>query len=579
MPLISRTFDQLIDFTRTTAATYVNSAGLVTLTPPSVNLLLYTQEFDNPAWTKSATDVTANSTVAPDGTLTADTLTAGSGAGSGQQVYQALSTIGSDQFVYSIYAKQGSGATDSNTFVVRNHTTSTDYARVTVNYATGVVTQVTGSGATMTSAGNGWWRLSIPFTSTATVGNAIRFFVGSTGGVETPGEFVFIWGAQLELGSAATDYTRNVGGLFPARFDYDPVTLAPRGFLIEEQRSNLFTYSAQFDDAGAWNKVNGTVSANATTSPDGTANADAFVEDGTTSLHYVQQSIAFTSGVTYTLSVYIKPSTRAWLQLFFPSSAFSGGIASYFNLAGAGALGATVGSVAGRSITAVGNGWYRVTLSAAATATTSGNVAIIPSAIDGSASYTGVNGATALFLYGAQLEAGAFATSYIPTVASTVTRTGDITSVTAANFSSWYNQPSGTFVIDMNSFAPVSLSTRQPLAVNDGTGSNYVRTYSYNTVWGANVVTGGAAQADLFGSNSYVANATTKLGYALRTNDFAFIINGGSVSTDTSVSVPAVDRLSIGQFPAVGNQFNGHVRSIRYYPARLNNAQLQTLTA
>jgi hypothetical protein len=76
MPLVSQTFDQLLDFTRTTSGTFVGSNGLVQTTPASVNLFTQTQQFDNAAWTKNATTATANTTVAPDGTSTADTLTA-----------------------------------------------------------------------------------------------------------------------------------------------------------------------------------------------------------------------------------------------------------------------------------------------------------------------------------------------------------------------------------------------------------------------------------------------------------------------------------------------------------------------
>lgn len=162
------------------------------------NLMTQTSVFNNAAWIKTNTAVTANSVTAPDGTTTADTVTANASAGSGQQVYQQLTTLGSGSYEYSIYAKQGSGATDSNLFGVRNQTTAVNYAILSIDYSTGVITQTAGFGATATSVGNGWWRIAIPFTVSATVGDQIRFYAGSTGGVETPNEFAYFWGAQLE---------------------------------------------------------------------------------------------------------------------------------------------------------------------------------------------------------------------------------------------------------------------------------------------------------------------------------------------------------------------------------------------
>ena len=91
MPLVSRTFDQLIDFTRTSAGTYVDETGKIVSTPASRNLLTFTQEFDNAAWGKTAATVTANTTTAPDGTSTADTLSA-DGTSSSHAVIQAVSS-------------------------------------------------------------------------------------------------------------------------------------------------------------------------------------------------------------------------------------------------------------------------------------------------------------------------------------------------------------------------------------------------------------------------------------------------------------------------------------------------------
>jgi hypothetical protein len=370
-------------------------------------------------------------------------------------------------------------------------------------------------------------------------------------------------------------YAKNVGGLFPARFDYDPVTLAPRGLLIEEARTNLVTYSAEFDNA-AWTKSNTTVTANATASPDGTVNADKLVEDTTTGTHSTTSpTVALTSGVAYTTTVYVKAAERSWIALQYDSGAFGTSPTAYFNL-GTGTVGSAFNGAI-HTIRNAGNGWYRCSITATATVSTNSTARIYLATGDNAASYTGVTGNGA-FLYGAQFEAGAFATSYIPTVASTVTRTADIAAVTAANFSSWYNQPQGTFVVDVSTFKPTtSVTTANAVLASDGTGNNRAGLRYLTANVEELVITGGATQAQI--GQAYTVSSIDRLAGAMKTNDFAFARNGALVGTDTSGTVPTVNRLGIGSDHSGSNQLFGHIRSIRYYPARLNNAQLQTLTA
>jgi hypothetical protein len=361
------------------------------------------------------------------------------------------------------------------------------------------------------------------------------------------------------------------------RFDYDPVTLAAKGLLIEEQRTNIMLQSQTFD-SGTWSKSGATITANAAVSPDGAANADALVEDAATSTHFCQQFVSFTTATAYTFSTYVKAGTRAWCLLQFPSSAFGASTGSFFNLSGAGALGAAVGSPTARTITAVGNGWYRVTLTATTTATAGGNVPISAASADNTSSYTGVAGAEAIYLYGAQLEAGAFATSYIPTVASTVTRSADVASMTGTNFSSWYNQSEGTMVFEGSSVAPATLAqTLNALAASDGTNNNVNRIGRFLNFWFGETRDGNVQQAAPQATNgSYTQNATAKVAYAYKANDFAVSANGAAAVTDTSGTVPTViNRLDIGG-PTV--QLNGHIRQIAYYNTRLSNAVLQGVT-
>jgi len=343
--------------------------------------------------------------------------------------------------------------------------------------------------------------------------------------------------------------------------------------LIEEQRANIFLQSETFD-SGSWAKVNSTVTANATASPTGSSTGDALVENTTNGQHLVQQFVSFTSGTAYTLSLYVKAGTRSWIQVFLPSAAFSGGRSSYYNLSGAGALGTSTGSPTSRTITAVGNGYYRITISATATGTAGGNVGIVAASGDLGNIYVGVNGAEALYLWGAQLEAGAFVTSYIPTVASTVTRSPDIATITGANFSSWYNASAGTFV---SQFTTSTISgTRTILDANDNTANESIRLRTVAADPTFTVTDGGVDQANI-DAGTVAAAITYKMAGAYTLNDFATSIGGGAAVVDTSGTIPTVNQLQIGNSSA-GNSLNGHIRSIAYYNTRLANTTLQALT-
>ena len=570
MPLVSQTFDQLLDFTRTSAATFVGSNGLIQTTPASVNLLTWTQQFDNAAWTKSNTTVTANSTVAPDGTSTADTLIENT-SNAFHAAVQSLTLSGATTI--SCYLK----ANTRNFAAIRTYDGTNGDRYAVFNLATGAAGVTSGgTTSTITSVGNGWYRCSMTYTYTSASGSAgitvqdANSYVAYTGD-GTSG--VYLWGAQVEVGSAATTYTRNNGGVFPPRFDYDPVTLAPKGLLIEEQRTNLLVRSEEFDNA-AWVKLRATVTANATTSPDGTVDADKLVEDTTASnTHIISQTATIAASTSYTFCVYLKAGERTFARLLFGDAGGNNGVRVDVNLSN----GATSTSVAGTgwvltaaSATAVGNGWYRVVLTGANTSATAGIGIIYLASALGTISYTG-DGTSGIYLWGAQVEAGAFATSYIPTVASQVTRTADQCSIVAPNFAPWYNQSEGSFVVEADSSSATGVAS----TADDGGFTNRIQVGTSSTVTFF-VTSGGTTQAEL--ALGGIGQTPARIAVAYKQNDFAGSRNGASALTDTSGSVPTVNRFGIGSVLGLA-YINGHIRSIRYYPTRLTNAQLQALTA
>ena len=368
------------------------------------------------------------------------------------------------------------------------------------------------------------------------------------------------------------------------RFDYNPVTLAPRGLLIEEQRVNLVLYSEEFDNAG-WTKSNGSVTANATTSPDGTTNADAFIENTAASaFHFINQPVTkAASSIAYAGSFYVKDKGRQ-VAFNIQNSTGSSGVQGRVNPATgtvtqnatAFGTGFTAGTI---TLTDAGNGWYRVVMTA--TSDTSTTVGFQLALHNGTSSvYTG-DGVSGAFLYGAQLEAATFATSYIPTVASTVTRAADIASMTGTNFSSWYNQSEGT-VVAQASTQRTSGSAVRVLQIDDGTTDNR-HSISFDgtspsTTFNAATIVGAVSQASF--ALPVTPLAVSKLAYAYKANDFAASANGGAVSTDVSGTVPSgLIAMRIGSLVGGIQQLNGHLSSITFYATRLSNAQLQALSA
>lgn len=366
------------------------------------------------------------------------------------------------------------------------------------------------------------------------------------------------------------------------RYDYNPVTLAARGLLVEEARTNLLTYSEQFNDA-TWVKVRAAITPDTVVSPDGTQDADSWIEDTATGIRtMLGASVSYVSGTAYTASIYAKSASGArYLQLSFSSVTFGGTTSTnsaVFDLnAGTRIVGAALTSA---TITPAGNGWYRCDITKTATASNTSTAHTIFAmrdaySIDVATGYTG-DGTSGLTIWGAQLEAGAFATSYIPTVAATVTRTADSASMTGTNFSSWYNQSQGTFVGAATSAPGLGAVAQYILEVDDTSTSN--RHVIFKSSAGhALTAVGGATQSDLIGA-AWPTSTLGKIAFAYAANDFAMSFNGAACITDAAGSLPTVTQMVIGDTCLSNRTFNGHIQTITYFPRRVANTQLQALT-
>jgi hypothetical protein len=375
-----------------------------------------------------------------------------------------------------------------------------------------------------------------------------------------------------------------LAGVNEPRFDHDPSTGESLGLLVEESRTNLFTYSEQFDNA-AWTKSNLGITTNtsATTAPDGSTNAEKITEslDVGITYHLMNKSGGFsaTSGTSYTYSIFAKAAERTKIIIGFDiGSAFSAYQYGLYDLS-AGTSSIILGTPT-ISITSYPNGWYRCSVTAAAIGTGSAQAAIqLYTTANG---YIG-NGTSGIYIWGAQLEAGAFATSYIPTVASTVTRSADNASMTGTNFSSWYNQSEGT-LFAASRINALGRATYPGIAyVDDGTNANsmgFVISDAAIDNLGAEGYVSNINQYYYSSTSAVTPNQLMKIITAYKSNDFASASNVGSnaVQTDTSGSVPTVNRLIIGDLRGNSAKLNGTISQLTYYPRRLTNSQLQNLT-
>ena len=331
---------------------------------------------------------------------------------------------------------------------------------------------------------------------------------------------------------------------------------------MEEARTNRFLQSENFDATWIQNGI--TVSTDVEQSPTGTLTADKIKETSATAFHLAQQ-VAAVIGTAYTASVYLKAAERSF-------ALFSNGIYHAISIdLTAGTVTNALGSTT-QSIQALSGGWYRVSFTFTAAAT---NINLY-SSIDGvwaNRVYAGTTG-SGIYAWGAQLEAGAFATSYIPTTTATVTRAADIsTSVATSVFeSSWYRQDEGTVFSDSSIIAS-QVKTQAVWELTGGAVLSSLRQPQL-TANQFRAVIGGT----FTGSPGTGASLTTGVTFAaVAYSGTAGRLQVGSVGTDTTGSALDATSLSIGSLAGL-TQLNGRIKRLTYWPTRLGNEVLQRIT-
>jgi len=372
-------------------------------------------------------------------------------------------------------------------------------------------------------------------------------------------------------------FTRPTGGgrtnaqgqyeLLPAntpRIDYDPVTGECRGLLIEEQRTNLLTYSSDFANA-AWGKQGATVEPGVI-APNGSISGK-LKESETLGVHRLYRTFTATEGTAITISICAKAAGRSQIRINH-GQMFNG--STTFDLSS----GERISGATSTTSRYVGDDWWL--LSVSGVATKASGIWYIQSAVADNESYQG-DGTSGIYIWGAQLEAGSFPTSYIPTTNAQVTRAADIASVN--ELSPWYNPVEGTLFVEA---VPKGIrgdtATAGIASLDNGTSERFqIRTYQANGSIAGTIASGGVIQAAIEKSFELRAGERFSAALSAAQNDFALFKDGTLIGTDLSGSMPSPARLAIGGAPA-SVAFSGHIRVIRFYPRAMPD-QLQALTA
>ena len=384
-------------------------------------------------------------------------------------------------------------------------------------------------------------------------------------------------------GSSLVTFTRASSGTFVGsagviqaaatdvpRFDHNPTTGESLGLLVEAQRTNLLLWSEEFSDA-AWTplSVPAAVTANNAIAPNGTLTAD-LITGVSAAADQLQQVVTVLNSTVYTYSIYIKQNTTLLTRigLFNATASTWMGAVDIAWVAGVPSTSSTIGSPSSISYVAANNGWYRCSFALTTTAT-SAQVHFHPDRSNTQAS---------AWIWGAQLEEGAFPTSYIPTTTAAATRSADVASITGSAFSGWYRQDEGT-VFGEGTSRSTSGSNAFVLQIDDGTSDNTLRVFHQTDEQAVFQVRTSATSRFSTGFGTLTDGTAYKASASFKSGDNAAVLNGGNITSNATTWTPssAFTRLVIGNSQAT-QILNGHIRRLVYWEQRLPNNVLQAIT-
>lgn len=562
-PTSSQFVPRFITSSRASDSWVVNSSGSYTRVP--WNLVSYSQDYTNALWTKVAATVTASVTTAPDGTNTATQLVISPGSGQ-HYIAQSRTFAVSSSYTFSTYAKKG-----TNNFLQITAPNAGFGVNAWGNFdlQNGII-GTTGSSATCSieDAGNGWYRCFMTAPAIAVMSGNF-FLAGITSATDGripiitgTGEFIYIWGSQI-------NETRNKFSYFPTTtrsnvqgIDYYNITSG--SIFLEKQATNQLLYSTLIESS-SWTKYNLTVVPNTTgtLSPFNDSTAVALVENSVNDVHGIET--ATSRGIaTYNFSIYAKKAARDIICV--TPSGYSGFVGGqpyvFYNLTNGTIVSAGLGTTG--SIINVGDGWYRCDFTATSTSNTAMAMNYFACAETSSVTYAGVNGQTALYVWGPQMEVNNYASPYIPTVNTAITRLADtpininLTQYNSTNIGSlyihWLADKSPIKGFKDIGFYSGSISSNSLIFE---TGSGQLGNYS--------------SSLNQFGYNwGFSSNQEQKIVLTYSGSDIRLYLNGSEVFNTQVNTLPAYTNFVYDA--------NRRAAQIAYYPIRLTNSQSIQLT-
>ena len=523
-----------LTFTRASTGTIVNADGLIEEVP--YNLVTYSEQFDNAGWSKSSSTVTSNAATSPNGDLTADKLNIGS---NGSLYQSGVSVVPNTEYTFSFYIQDIDSA--NNKLAIYDESNAS-FIAIDVAY----------------SVTSEWTRVTYSFTTPTGCASARPYIQrASTLGSGS----VYIWGAQVNSGSTAKTYYPTTTRLNIPRVDY--LNNANGSLLLEPQRTN--TVLSNSDYTASWSLVNVIPTANATTSPNGSNDAQKLTSANTFGQHYIRQVRGgHTVGAPHVFSCFAKAGELDILTLRLLNG---GGPNVNFDLTNGTHDGGANGKMIG-----FGDGWYRcITYHASST-----NQYLYPY-IYTKVGNTQGDGVSGFYVYGAMIEEGSYETSLINTSGTTVTRLGENSSSSVLpNIVDDF-----TFFVDFVRYGQYANSGVYNFAVKNSTDTDRISIYKSSSVSNLNV-------AYKIGGVTTVTNIGASVGDFVH-HKIAFVCNGTTVKVfkdgslvDTKTGFLNSDLLTDihlrTESISTTNEYGSKFRSTQFYLSALTDTELATLT-
>ena len=596
---------------RTSTATFVNKQGYVEFA--GHNLLNGSTRVipGENSWGTSVIGGTAaisSTVVAPDGSYTATEFTEDTN-NTYHRVYQGVSGQNNYTgyvYTHSVYLKAG-------TITKVNLTDNTiSGGGITADLTAGTITY-TGANvisATITSVGNGWYRVTNTVKLTSNSSTWILFFLDSSGAstYTGAGKNIYIWGPQTNHGPVQVYYPTTTAAYHAPRFDYDPTNVGTfRGLLTEVARANYACGSEDFSNS-CWNytanNANKYTVTNQTLPTGLTGNIVSVCEKTTNGTHVAYlstSSINMVANTPYTFSVFVKVGDLNYARIGVLN--FCSVVIDFTETVTNNMLKNAVGSTL-TDITKYPNDWYRVSITFNSGSSTGNCYPFVGPALntinDGTA-WVGVSNTKGVFFWGAQFEVSPVASSYYPSPwqgsAGYTTRAQETYSIQGTALSSFYkNANQGTFYIDgyqhgtarNSSWMFTLLNSSASLDTNSNRPGLYLGNASTATTWSSRFYTdsstpyvlSSAIDKTLPNNTVVLKNVNTKAAFAFKVNDAYLSVNGsGSASTGGSGSVTFTNPLNyIGLGNSSGGSYSLWIKAIKYWPMRLDNATLNLIT-